>query len=99
MRFEWNEDKDAANQKKHDDIAFATAALLFDDPGVGLRKDRIVSGEQRWHARGGVRDAILLVREPVSAIRWNTPAAVHRGVRRIRGGGAGDRDPLRKRPS
>jgi uncharacterized DUF497 family protein len=54
MRFEWDEEKDAANQRRHGGIAFASAALVFNDPGTIFRKDRIVDGEQRWHAIGVV---------------------------------------------
>ena len=61
MRFEWDEEKDAANQRRHGGIAFASAALVFNDPGTIFRKDRIVDGEQRWHAIGAVRKALLLV--------------------------------------
>jgi hypothetical protein len=60
MRFEWGEQKDAANQRKHG-LGFASAALVFDDPDVVFRKDRIVDGEQRWHAMGVVQKAVLLV--------------------------------------
>jgi hypothetical protein len=61
MRFEWDEQKNLANQKKHDSLDFETAALVFRDPDVVYVKDRIVDGEQRWHAVGIVRTAILLV--------------------------------------
>lgn len=61
MRFEWDADKNAANQKKHTGIAFASAALVFDDPGILLHKDRIVEGEQRWHTIGAAQKALLLV--------------------------------------
>jgi uncharacterized protein len=60
MRFEWGEQKDAANQRKHG-LGFASAALVFDDPDVVLRKDRVVDAEQRWHAIGAVQKAVLLV--------------------------------------
>jgi uncharacterized protein len=59
--FEWDEEKNAANQRKHAGIAFATAALVFDDPHVMFRKGRIVAREQRWHALGAAEKAILLV--------------------------------------
>jgi uncharacterized protein len=61
VRFEWDEEKDAANRKKHAGIAFETAALVFDDPHVILCKDRIVDGEQRWHAIGAAGKALLVV--------------------------------------
>ena len=34
---------------------------MFDDPNVVLMFDRIVGGEQRWHAIGTVSKALLLV--------------------------------------
>jgi uncharacterized DUF497 family protein len=61
MLFEWDSEKDRINQSKHDGIAFETAALVFDDPHAIFRKDRIVAGEQRWHAIGAVGGAVLLV--------------------------------------
>jgi uncharacterized DUF497 family protein len=60
MRFDWSEPKNRANQKKHG-IAFEVAAWVFDDPRVIFRKDRIVDGEQRWHAIGMAEKAVLLV--------------------------------------
>jgi uncharacterized DUF497 family protein len=61
MRFEWDREKDRINQRKHDDIAFETAALVFDDPNVVFRSDRIVEGERRWHAIGTAGRGVLLV--------------------------------------
>ncbi len=41
------------------------AWVLRRHPGFSLnlilRKDRVIDGEQRWHAIGGVRKAVLLV--------------------------------------
>ncbi|MBK7930999.1 MAG: BrnT family toxin [Bryobacterales bacterium] len=61
MRFEWDENKNKLNQKKHAGIDFVLAARVFSDPFLILRKDRIVDGEQRWHALGAVQKAVLLV--------------------------------------
>ena len=61
MRFEWDREKNWINQQKHGGIAFESAALVFDDPHVIFRKDRIVTGEQRWHAIGAAEAAVLLV--------------------------------------
>jgi uncharacterized DUF497 family protein len=61
MRFDWNQEKNRLNQLKHRSIAFESAALVFDDPHVIFRKDRIVSGGQRWHAIGAAEGAVLLV--------------------------------------
>ena len=60
MRFEWDSRKARINQTKHG-LDFETAAHVFDDPNVILRADRIVEGEQRWHAIGAVTEALLLV--------------------------------------
>lgn len=61
MRFEWDADKNRANQKKHGGIDFETASRIFADPALLLRKDRFIDGEQRWHGLGGVGKAVLLV--------------------------------------
>ncbi len=52
MRFEWDGDKNRINQQKHDGLAFESAALVFNDPHAIFRKDRVMVGEQRWHAIG-----------------------------------------------
>ena len=61
MRFEWDSRKDRINQAKPKGLDFVTAARVFDDPKVLLMYDRIVEGEQRWHAIGAVSKALLLV--------------------------------------
>jgi len=53
--------KDRINQAKHNGLDFETAARVFNDPNVVLLKERIVSGEQRWHAIGAVSEALLVV--------------------------------------
>jgi uncharacterized protein len=61
MRFEWDDEKNRMNQRKHGGAAFETAALVFHDPLTLFRKDRTVEGEQRWHAIGSTLGAVLLV--------------------------------------
>lgn len=61
MRFEWDKGKNRINQSKHDGLDFRTAARVFNDPKIVLAKERIVEGEQRWHAIGAVSRAVLLV--------------------------------------
>jgi uncharacterized DUF497 family protein len=61
VRFEWDVEKDRINRKKHAGVGFENAALIFDDPNLLLRKDRAIEGEQRWHAIGAIRGAVLLV--------------------------------------
>jgi hypothetical protein len=60
MRFEWDDQKSQVNQQKHS-ITFESAAPVFNHPHVVFRKDRVVDGEQRWHAIGAVETAVLLV--------------------------------------
>jgi uncharacterized DUF497 family protein len=61
MLFEWDAEKNRTNQRKHAGVDFETASRVFADPDLILRKDRVIDGEQRWHAIGGVRRAVLLV--------------------------------------
>jgi uncharacterized DUF497 family protein len=53
--------RNRVNERRHDGVAFETAALVFNDPLVIFGKDRIVEGEQRWHAIGSALGAVLLV--------------------------------------
>jgi len=59
-RFEWDEEKNRANQRKHG-ISFARATQVFDDPGVVFLADRIVDGEERMHAIGLMEGVHLVV--------------------------------------
>ena len=61
MRFEWDSKKNRINQAKHNGLDFETAARVFDDPNLILMRDRVIEGEQRWHAIGAVSSALLLV--------------------------------------
>ncbi len=61
MCFEWDAEENRSNQKKHSGVDFEMASRVFADPDLILRKDRVIDGEQRWHALGGVRKAVLLV--------------------------------------
>jgi uncharacterized DUF497 family protein len=61
MRFEWDLKKNRVNKQKHGGLGFESAALAFDDPYTIFRKDRVVAGEQRWHAIGLAMGALLLV--------------------------------------
>src|SRR5450755_4481122 len=55
MRYEWDQEKNRRNQKKHR-ISFEMAALAFEDECCLVRPDRVdESGEQRWHAIGAAR--------------------------------------------
>ena len=61
VRFEWDPEKDAGDQRKHRGIAFSSAAQVFDDPNVRFRKDRVVDGETAMASHGAVQKAVLLV--------------------------------------
>ena len=61
MRFEWDAGKNRINLTKHSGLDFETAARVFNDPKIILVEDRVVEGEQRWHAIGAVSAALLLV--------------------------------------
>jgi len=60
VRFEWDEDKDRANYRKHG-VNFETAALVFDDPDCVMDQDREVDGEERWQTIGMVENVLLLL--------------------------------------
>ena len=60
MRFEWDENKNSANQRKHD-VSFETASEVFDDPLHRSIADRIEGGEQRWNTTGVVGGVVLLI--------------------------------------
>ncbi len=60
IRFEWDEDKNHVNQKKHG-LDFETARLVFDDPFCVTFVERINVGEERWHAIGSIENIIVIV--------------------------------------
>jgi uncharacterized DUF497 family protein len=60
MRVEWDEAKNEINRKKHG-IAFETAQLVFDDPCCVTFVERLIDGEERWHAIGSIEKIIILV--------------------------------------
>jgi uncharacterized DUF497 family protein len=51
--------REEANIKKHG-VTFAVASLVFDDPNLLLFVERVVEGEERWHAIGFVGSRLLL---------------------------------------
>jgi uncharacterized DUF497 family protein len=61
-RFEWDENKDAENWKKHG-VAFSLAQYAFADPHRVIAEDLAHSeGEQRYFCFGKVEGGILTVR-------------------------------------
>ena len=59
-RFEWDPDKARINLAKHD-VSFDLAKRVWDDPLHVIVPDRIVDGEQRWHAIGLVGPVLVLI--------------------------------------
>ena len=59
IRFEWDEAKNLANQRKHG-VRFEEASHVFRDPLYVSVKDRIEGGEQRWQTLGNVGGLLLL---------------------------------------
>ena len=60
MKFEWAENKNRINYAKHG-VSFEVACKIFNDPLAAYLFDRIVDGEERWHAVGKTDDIPLLV--------------------------------------
>lgn len=60
MRFEWDENKNRSNYRKHR-VFFETATLVFEDPDFVMMRDRIVDGEERWQTIGLVEGVLLLL--------------------------------------
>ena len=60
MIFEWNEDKNKLNQRKHG-IDFDTAKLVFNDPLHISIQDRHKEGEERWQTMGNVEGITILL--------------------------------------
>jgi uncharacterized DUF497 family protein len=60
MRFEWDENKNRANKRKHG-VDFETALRVFADPFALSGQDRIEDGEERWQTLGFVEGHILLL--------------------------------------
>jgi uncharacterized DUF497 family protein len=61
MRFEWDDDKNRQNLRKHE-VRFEAAVLVFDDPYAITLRDEAFEDEERWITVGAVEPgAVLLV--------------------------------------
>jgi uncharacterized protein len=60
LRFEWDEEKDRSNFRKHR-ISFQTATRVFEDPDFVMEQDREVDGEERWQTIGRIGDVMLVL--------------------------------------
>lgn len=60
MRFEWDENKNRENRKKHR-ISFQTAIEVFDDPFFLTRPDWHEKAEQRFQTLGRIGNLVILL--------------------------------------
>jgi len=60
MIFEWDENKNQINKRKHG-VDFAAASHVFEDSLLVSRVERIVSGEERWQTIGMSEGLLLLL--------------------------------------
>lgn len=62
VSFEWNLDKDAENQRKHN-VSFSLAQEAFSDPNRVIARDLAHSrSEERYYCFGSVGGGVLTVR-------------------------------------
>ncbi len=60
MRFEWDEQKNRQNLRKHD-VRFETAMLVFDDPYALTQGDFTSEDEERWITVGAIGPGSVLL--------------------------------------
>jgi uncharacterized DUF497 family protein len=60
MRFEWDEQKNRQNRRKHA-VSFELAQEVFADPFCLTVSDLIADGEERFWTIGAIEDFIMLV--------------------------------------
>ena len=60
IRFEWDQRKSRLNLRKHG-VGFEDAVQVFFDPLRVIALDRVVDGEERWHALGYFEGILLLL--------------------------------------
>ena len=60
MRFEWDEQKNRQNLRKHD-VRFETAVLVFDDPYALTQRDFTSEDEERWITVGAIGPGSVLL--------------------------------------
>ena len=64
MRITWRDDKARRNKQKHG-LEFGLAKHVFADPLCAILPDRVVDGEERWHAIGAVNYGLTFKILPV----------------------------------
>lgn len=84
MKFEWDEEKNIINKKKHN-ISFETAAHVFDDPEcIEMYDFEHSTNEDRYIALGVVGDVLFVVyTERKEAIRLISARLATNAERRI----------------
>lgn len=84
MKFEWDEEKNIINKKKHN-ISFETAAHVFDDPEcIEMYDFEHSTNEDRYIALGVVGDVLLVVyTERKEAIRLISARLATNAERRL----------------
>jgi uncharacterized DUF497 family protein len=60
MRFEWDENKNAQNLRKHD-VRFETALLVFDDPYAISQREISREDEECWITVGAIGPGSILL--------------------------------------
>ena len=60
MRFEWDENKNRQNLRKHG-IRFETAQLVFEDPYQITTRDHGHTNEERWITMGAIGPGTVLL--------------------------------------
>ena len=60
MLFEWDDNKNIKNKKKHK-ISFEVAKLVFEDPLAYSKPDEFVQDEERYNTLGMVGNVVLFV--------------------------------------
>ena len=59
MPFEWDQDKNRSNHRKHD-VSFETATLVFDDPYALTKRDLEHDEEERFVTLGAIGPGSIL---------------------------------------
>jgi len=60
VRFEWDDEKNARNRRKHG-VTFEVASAVFYDPLHSTTHDGVVNGEDRWSTVGVVGNRYLMM--------------------------------------
>lgn len=86
IRFEWDEEKNEINKRKHG-ISFETAVQVFADDNRYEYIERIEQGEERWHAVGSVEMRLFMVLTVVHTYREEAAEPVIRIISARRASG------------